>query len=425
VSDEHLIEAARMRRPRRPSKRDMLTSGGLGGSFLVAATTIAVLVPWNRPLAVDALVVLVVGYAILSRVEFEVGPGSAVPIQLVFVPMLFALPVPLVPLCVAAGYVLGALPDYLTRRMHPARALVLVSSSWYAVGPAIVLSVAPSSEPVLRHAPIYVAALVAQFAFDFASSAVRQRIVFGNAPKLLLPPFRWVWGVDSLLAPIGVVAAFSGRAGVMTVAPFVLLLALIARDRRVRIDRAVTVNEAYRDALDDSYRDDLSGIANRRKLLLDLERAVATPSTEHVLVFYDLNGFKHYNDTFGHPAGDVMLRRLAGTLACAVDPQAGSAYRLGGDEFCVLVAAPNRDIGEIIDATMRALSADGDGFSISASFGAAFIPSEAADAVAALTIADQRLYAQKRAVKARQSQPRLVLLDAENTTDASGALGAA
>ena len=419
MSDEHLIEAARTRRPRRPSRRDLLTSGALGGAFLVTATTLAVLLPGHRPLSWVLMLALVGGYAVLSRVEFEVGPGSAVPIQLVFVPMLFALPVTVVPLCVAAGYVLGALPDYLTRRVHPARVLVLLSSSWYAIGPAVVLSLAPSDEPAVGHAPVYLAALVAQFGLDFASSAIRQGIVFGNGTAALLPSFRWVWGVDSLLAPIGLVAALSGAAGAMVIGPFVVLLALIARDRRARIDRAVTAHEAYRDALDDAYRDDLSGIANRRRLLHDLELVAASPASGHVLVLYDLNGFKQYNDTFGHPAGDVMLRRLAGKLACAVDPQVGAAYRLGGDEFCVLASAPTRDLRQLLDATMDALREEGDGFSISACFGSVFIPFEAADPLAALTIADQRLYAQKRAATQRHVPPRLVLLDAES--EAAGA----
>jgi diguanylate cyclase (GGDEF)-like protein len=410
VTDEHLIAAVRHRRPKRPSTPDLLVSGGLAATFVTAAAAFALLVPWNRGLEPLTLAVLVVGYAVLSRVEFEVGPGSAVPIQLVFVPMLFALPVAIVPACVAAGYLVGALPDYLAGRVHPARSLALLSSSWYAIGPAMILSVAPSVASEVGLAAIYGAALLSQFAFDFASSAVRERLAFGHAPGSLLPSFAWIWAVDTLLAPIGLSAALQGPAGVMIVVPFVVLLSLIARDRRVRIDRAVIVDEAYRGALDDVYRDDLSGIANRRKLLQDLERVVTGPAAEHILVFFDLNGFKQYNDTFGHPAGDVMLRRLAGKLGCSVDPKLGSAYRLGGDEFCILAAVPGEDVEALLDASLEALSENGDGFAISACFGSVLVPSEAADAVSALTIADQRLYAQKRAVNDRR-RPRLALVD--------------
>jgi diguanylate cyclase (GGDEF)-like protein len=415
LTDEHLIAAARKRRPKRPSARDLVTSGCLAAAFLAAASAFAVFVPWNRELSPLALGVLVLGYAALSRVEFEVGPGSAVPIHLAFVPMLFALPVALVPLCVGAGYVLGALPDYVAGRAHPARALALLSSSWYSVGPTAVFALVPPDGSEVQRGIVYGTALVSMFALDFASSAIRERVAFGHAPRSLLASFAGIWAVDSLLAPMGLAAALSGRAGLMIVVPFVAFLALVARDRRVRIDRAVIVNEAYRGALDEAYRDDLSGIANRRKLLYDLERVVEAPGTGHVLVFYDLNGFKQYNDTFGHPAGDVMLRRLAGNLDCAVEPQIGSAYRLGGDEFCVLAAASESDVAGLLEVTMEALSAEGDGFSISACYGAVSIPSEAADAMSALTIADQRLYTQKRATRQPRTQTRLVLLESDGS----------
>ena len=54
-----------------------------------------------------------------------------------------------------------------------------------------------------------------------------------------------------------------------------------------------------------------------------------------MLAIFDLDGFKTYNDTFGHPAGDALLARLGDNLADAVAGRA-IAYRMGGDEFCVL-----------------------------------------------------------------------------------------
>lgn len=406
MSDEHLIEAARTRRGRPPSRRDLLTSALLGGSFLAVAISIAVLVPWNRGVSPAAVAILVIGYALLSRVEFEVGTGSAVPVQLVLVPMLFALPVALVPLCVAAGYVVGALPDYVTGRVHPGRVLGVLTSSWYAVGPVVVLSLAPSARPTMDDAPIYIAALFVQFALDFASSAARQRIVFGHTPRSLLSAFGWVWRVDVLLTPIGLVGAASSGWAILLVGPLAGLLLLLARDRRIRIDQALTATEAYRGAVDQAHRDELTGIGNRRKLLHDLARLPA--SVEHALVIYDLNGFKHFNDTFGHPAGDVVLRRLARRLDASVG--SGAAYRLGGDEFCVLAALPDRDVGRLLDATTGALSEDARGFSVSASFGSVFLPSEAQDATDALAIADKRLYAQKRARGIDRAASRLALV---------------
>jgi len=145
-----------------------------------------------------------------------------------------------------------------------------------------------------------------------------------------------------------------------------------------------------------SMTDPLTGLANRRKLLADLEQEPAAGSNQtRLLVIYDLNGFKRYNDTYGHPAGDGLLFRLADKLRAAIEPH-GRAYRLGGDEFCVLATTCARDAGSLLDQTANALYEDSEGFTISSSFGAVFLPDEATDASAALRIADQRLYAHKQ-----------------------------
>ena len=92
----------------------------------------------------------------------------------------------------------------------------------------------------------------------------------------------------------------------------------------------------------------------------------------HVLALFDLNGFKTYNDTFGHPAGDALLNRLAAKLAAAVEPD-GSAYRMGGDEFCVLLPTREPDLHCIA----QALWESGEGFDVTSAYGAAVIPDDA------------------------------------------------
>jgi two-component system, cell cycle response regulator len=162
-----------------------------------------------------------------------------------------------------------------------------------------------------------------------------------------------------------------------------------------------------------SMTDPLTGLANRRKLLADLERALATDSNQtRLLVIYDLNGFKRYNDTYGHPAGDGLLFRLADKLRAAIEPH-GRAYRLGGDEFCVLATTRAGDAGSLLDMSATALSENSEGFTISSSFGAVFLPDEATDASAAFSIADQRLYAHKQQFQTgADSGPYEVLLRA-------------
>jgi diguanylate cyclase (GGDEF)-like protein len=159
--------------------------------------------------------------------------------------------------------------------------------------------------------------------------------------------------------------------------------------------------------------DALTGLWNRRKLLEDLERVLGDPATgEHMLVFFDLDGFKHYNDTFGHSAGDAMLSRLGSKLD-AVAARTGSSYRLGGDEFCVLAwIHRSRDAEDLLSATAEALSEVGEGFAVSSSFGAVFLPEEATDPGEALRVADQRLYVQKHSTRLGRGQPHEALLQA-------------
>jgi two-component system cell cycle response regulator len=163
---------------------------------------------------------------------------------------------------------------------------------------------------------------------------------------------------------------------------------------------------------DHAVTDALTRLGNRRRLVADLERVLAdgSASEPRLLVIFDLDGFKLYNDTFGHPAGDALLTRLAWNLSAVVEPD-GSCYRLGGDEFCVLAAVSASEAGAFLDATSWALSEEGEGFSVTSSFGAVFLPEEAAASNDALRVADQRLYAQKRERSGR-GHPHEMLLQA-------------
>ena len=88
---------------------------------------------------------------------------------------------------------------------------------------------------------------------------------------------------------------------------------------------------------DEAITDSLTGLGNRRRLISDLDATmeVATIEEPWLLAIFDLDGFKGYNDAFGHPAGDALLARLGGKLAASTSGH-GRCYRLGGDEFCLL-----------------------------------------------------------------------------------------
>src|SRR3954452_4688913 len=120
----------------------------------------------------------------------------------------------------------------------------------------------------------------------------------------------------------------------------------------------------------EALTDKLTELPNRRALVHDLEEAAA--HAPHTLVFFDLDGFKDYNDAFGHPAGDALRRRVAPQRAAV-----GPSYRLGGDEFCLLLEAALSDDHATIADAVQALSEHGDGFSISASHGLVVLPEDA------------------------------------------------
>jgi two-component system, cell cycle response regulator len=206
------------------------------------------------------------------------------------------------------------------------------------------------------------------------------------------------------------------NAAAVSLAAWALLLAL-ARMALAFLENQRTLSLTHTEARTDS----LTGLRNRRSLMFDLELQLshADRARPRALLLFDLDGFKEYNDAFGHPAGDELLVRLAGRLADAVDGR-GLAYRLGGDEFCALVS-PGRDgIDPILAGCTAALHERGDGFEVTSSFGVVVLPEEADTATLALQLADRRMYARKgerRMSAGRQSRDVLLRTLSERRPD--------
>jgi diguanylate cyclase (GGDEF)-like protein len=159
---------------------------------------------------------------------------------------------------------------------------------------------------------------------------------------------------------------------------------------RLNEDVRRRMRETQDELRDAAMTDSLTGLPNRRRLMGDLEKAVDDGTA--CLALFDLDGFKGYNDTFGHLAGDALLTRLGHRLREAAAPS-GVAYRLGGDEFCVLAAG--EACAETIAAGAEALAGHGGAFTIGNSHGAVMLGDEARKPEDALRIADQRMYEQK------------------------------
>jgi diguanylate cyclase (GGDEF)-like protein len=227
------------------------------------------------------------------------------------------------------------------------------------------------------------------------------------APREALPRVRTiVLPVVLALVALGILAA--GRLGeVNDLAAWLAVVAVglaVARLAVAQRHNLALLDRAHHDAVTDA----LTGLPNRRAFLADLE-ALLEEGAPVALALFDLDGFKAYNDEYGHPAGDALLTRLGTKLEDAVGAD-GHVYRLGGDEFCLLVGAHLRE--RAVAAADGALAERGEGFAITCSRGVVELPAECGDTSGALGLADRRLYSAKarRPVSATR-QSRDVLLE--------------
>lgn len=146
------------------------------------------------------------------------------------------------------------------------------------------------------------------------------------------------------IGPIGVAALFAGEP-IFLVAllqiPFYLYSMSVAATKLNRM--LVTTMRAERDNERRARHDVLTGLLNRAGLSVAIENnARLWEDGSGALLYLDLVGFKQINDSFGHPAGDLLLKSLAVRFAALVDGK-GVAARVGGDEFVLLAHDTDRD----------------------------------------------------------------------------------
>jgi HD-GYP domain-containing protein (c-di-GMP phosphodiesterase class II) len=245
-----LVAASRERVASRLSQRELLTHGSTAFLFLIVAASLAVRgAPsvdagwWLAPLFVAAV-------ALASRVELEVGSGFASPVELVTIPMLFALPAGLVPAAIALGLVSGQIPGYVRGSVPIERIIVAIANASYTLAPAIVFVLFYDREAgPSEWAVVTAVALCAQFIGDAVISAVREYFAVGVEPRTLIKPLAWIFFVDACLAPAGFAAGIAGsiwQAGYLLPLPLLLLTRLFARERADRLSHALELSVAYR-----------------------------------------------------------------------------------------------------------------------------------------------------------------------------------
>jgi putative nucleotidyltransferase with HDIG domain len=278
VDTEGLIEWRRSAESRPLAPR--ITTALIAVAFVAVAFG-ALALPAHRPLSLLALATTIACYLLCSRVHFEFGSGWAIPTQTVFVVMWFVLPPRLLPLIVCTALLAGAAPDLARRRMPISRLPLLITNSWHAVGPAIVLFFWASRVPHWHLLPVYAAALAAQFAFDYVSTFLTQRPVLGLTPVAHLRAAAPAYAVDALLAPLGLLAAFPTYRhplALLLVLPVLVMFSTFAKERQHRIDNALELSNAYRGTamlLGDVIEADDAYTGSHSRDVVDLVLAVA------------------------------------------------------------------------------------------------------------------------------------------------------
>jgi HD-GYP domain-containing protein (c-di-GMP phosphodiesterase class II) len=334
------------------------------------------------------LALVVVSYLAAEMVRFPVGAGWTVPTQLAFVPMLFLLPTPIVPLVAGIAVLITRLPQYARGQTSLGRTLATFGDSWSAMGPALVLVLAGAQTFSWSHWPIYLAALASQFAFDLAATSARCWFAERINPRTHLPLLTWIYVVDAALSPLGLVTAAVAvrRPGlVLLVLPATALLALFARERRQRLENAVTLSEAYRGTallLGDVLEGDDAYTGSHSRAVLDLSLAVSDAlgltdtqrrNVEFAALLHDVGKIRVPKEIINKTGpltddewevmhrhtleGELMLRQVGGVLAAVGGVVRSSHEHFDGRGYPDRIAGAAIPIEARIIATCDAYSA--------------------------------------------------------------------
>jgi putative nucleotidyltransferase with HDIG domain len=245
--EEQELLADTLRRARSSmTSRERAVEGSVAAAFVFVVGCLWALDPPGAFAVLPAAGCLVV-LALATRVRFDMPFGFTVPTQLAFVPLLFAMPLALVPVGVVGALLLASLRDVLAGRSQPGRLLLMVGNSWFAIGPVAVFALA-GTVPGQAGAGLLIGALMAQFVADAAASTVRFAVGRGAALLEQLGE-AWVYAIDIGLSVVGLAFASeipSHPAVVLAPLPLLAIFAVLARERHQRLEALLELNSAYR-----------------------------------------------------------------------------------------------------------------------------------------------------------------------------------
>ncbi len=246
LEEQELLADTRRRATAAPPRGDLLVELVVNIGFVAAVGAMFALPSpqgWNPVAAVLSVAVMWVAI----RVEFETPSGFTVASQLAFVPMLFSMPLAFVPVVVAALLTALLLRDVLAGRVPALKLFSCLGNASFAVGPAIVFTVA-DVRPAAAGPVLLAAALAAQFAGDFLASATYQVMSRRSNLRQQLRDCAWVYAIDAALSLVALLAAeqlHQAPYAVLAVVPLLGLLRMFAHERRERLGKLLELNETY------------------------------------------------------------------------------------------------------------------------------------------------------------------------------------
>ncbi len=230
------------------NRRLLVTEAVVAAVFVVAAAALALLASSARSFSLTAVVVTVIPYVVAAQVRYPVGSAWTAPTELLFVPMLFLLPTPFVPLIIGACSIASQLPQAFDGGLSRTRVLARVGDSFYSLGPTLVLVLFGGQVFSWTNWPLFVVAFLAQITLDVTAGLSRTWVSERIPPSAQLPMV-WLYATDACLFCVGLLVAASAveQPGLTLLAvPLVGVLWLLSRERRQRLDYSVALSTAYR-----------------------------------------------------------------------------------------------------------------------------------------------------------------------------------
>ncbi len=364
IREAERTRASRAQRGQPMSGRVLRCELLVAAGFLAGAAALAAL-GGDGGFSLPTATLFVLGIAVAGNVRFDVGAGFTVPVQAVFVPMLFALPVAIVPALVALALALGMMPSVLRGAQSSDWLLTALSNSWFALGPAFVLLV------FADHSPdhdwwVLLLALGAQFACDFAACSTRERLVARCTVRELISEVRPIYAIDFALSTLGLAVAMAASVDhdywtVLLIVPLFGVLQAFSKERQERLEQLVELQDAYQGTallLGDVVEADDTYTGEHSKSVVRLALEVAGE--------LGLDADRRRNVQFSallHDVGKIAVPKEIINKPGPLDEQEWAIMRthtIEGQRLLERIGGVMREIGRIVRASHERW--DGDGY---------------------------------------------------------------